>query len=88
MKRIDLVGASSRAALAVALAVTHGGDREMESSLERLVSENPDGALPEPLGPQALIDALRAARASGLGTFRSADLREAQAIAKRFQLIG
>jgi KAP family P-loop domain len=86
--RLARVGASSRAALAVALAVTHGGDREMQSSLERLVSENPDGALPEPLGPHALVDALRAARASGLGTLRSADLLEAQAIARRFQLVG
>jgi len=60
----------------------------MESSLERLVSENPDGVLPDPSGPQALIGALRAARASGLGTLRSADLLEAQAIAKRFQLLG
>jgi KAP family P-loop domain len=86
--RLARVGASSRAALAVALAVIQGGGPEMQSSLERLIRENPDGALPDPLGPQALIGALRAARASGLGTLRSADLLEAQAIAKRFQLIG
>ncbi|HXW19888.1 MAG TPA: P-loop NTPase fold protein [Roseiarcus sp.] len=85
--RLARVGASSRAALAVALAVAQGGDPEAQSALSSLLEENPDGVLPEPRGPAALVDALRAARASGVGSLRAADLVEAQAIARRYQLM-
>jgi hypothetical protein len=86
--RLARVGASSRAAIALALAVAQSGDLEMQAAFARLVEENPDGALPDPPGPPALVDALRVARASGVGALRSIDLREAQAIVRRYQPIG
>ncbi|HLW89776.1 MAG TPA: P-loop NTPase fold protein [Roseiarcus sp.] len=84
--RLARVGATSKAAVALALAVEQGGDDKTRGAFARLIAENPDGAVPEPLEPPALVAAMRAARASGLGALRSTDLVEAQALANRYQL--
>jgi hypothetical protein len=86
--RLARIGVANRAALALVLAVEQSDDPQARASLEQLFAEGGDGPLADPAGPQALLAAIRASRASHLGVVTGADIRNAMAAAKRYQLFG
>ena len=84
--RLARVGIANRAALALALAAGQSDDVEARAALDQALAESGDGPLQDPAGPPTLLAALRAARALHLGVITGADMREANAVAKRFRL--
>jgi hypothetical protein len=83
--RVARVSGANKAALALALAVAQSGDSQARASLDTLLAESGDDALADPAGPPALLAAMQAARAAGLGPVTGADFQGAMAIVKRYQ---